>query len=360
MKKAIFLLLPLLIILISEISATIWQVSNQHSAADFAWLQDAVNAASSGDTIYVGGSPNAQGDATINKKLTIIGVGFWLDENDTTQAYKEPSRIGRLTFNPGSEGSLIEGLYLYFKGGGWTLIVVNTDSITIQKNYIKGFMDGGWYDGGNVIYINGDRNNITVQQNYISSQIYNSHNSTVFCIYVSGIPNNLIIRHNLIDSFNSGGEGGFYSIYMNNDNYAFDSFLYNNVIWGNMQTYYTVHTNNILVSDNYSLGYGDSAYNNLCNGTQYPDNNNNHLNIDMSNVFIDYVKYIDNGYFLAPGSPALGAGLNGGDCGVFDNGLGGQPYVLSGMPAIPAIFEATIETTGTTSIPGTIKATSHN
>jgi hypothetical protein len=80
----------------------------------------------------------------------------------------------------------------------------------------------------------------------------------------------------------------------------------------------------------------------------------------MSTVFVDFEKYIDNGYILASGSPATAAGVNGGDCGAFGTGTGGQPYILSGMPEIPAIFEATVPSYGTSSLQVNIKATTHN
>ena len=73
-----------------------------------------------------------------------------------------------------------------------------------------------------------------------------------------------------------------------------------------------------------------------------------------------HLLFIDNGYELAPGSPAIGTGVNGGDCGVFSYDTGGYPYVLSGMPAIPAIYEATVESIVGSTLPVTIKASSHN
>ncbi len=105
---------------------------------------------------------------------------------------------------------------------------------------------------------------------------------------------------------------------------------------------------------------GNEAYNNICNSTQCPDFNNNQRNIDLATVFEDHIKYIDNGYLLSNGSPAFGAGFNGGDCGAFSYDYGGSPYVLSGMSETPAIFEATIPSYGTSSLPVNIKATTHN
>ena len=44
----------------------------------------------------------------------------------------------------------------------------------------------------------------------------------------------------------------------------------------------------------------------------------------------------DNRYKLAVGSPAIGYGLTGDDCGVFTEN---QPYKLSGIPSIPILYE---------------------
>ncbi|MCF8369327.1 MAG: hypothetical protein K9G76_09820 [Bacteroidales bacterium] len=88
----------------------------------------------------------------------------------------------------------------------------------------------------------------------------------------------------------------------------------------------------------------------LCDAAQYPADPDlyNQQHVDMRTVFEDHAKLIDNGYFLAPGSSAIGAGVNGGDCGVFSFDTG-YPYVLSGIPAIPAIYKATVGlVTGTT------------
>jgi hypothetical protein len=48
--------------------------------------------------------------------------------------------------------------------------------------------------------------------------------------------------------------------------------------------------------------------------------------------------------------------MNGGDCGAF----GEDPYILSGMPAIPAMFETTVVPYGSSSLPVNVKAISHN
>lgn len=97
--------------------------------------------------------------------------------------------------------------------------------------------------------------------------------------------------------------------------------------------------------------------NNICDLTQYPNENGNQQSIVMSTVFEDYTTFIDNGYILKAGSPAIGTGVLGVDCGPFGTN---DPYVLSGMPPIPAIFDFEMnQTIGTSTIPVTIKSMSH-
>jgi hypothetical protein len=129
-----------------------------------------------------------------------------------------------------------------------------------------------------------------------------------------------------------------------------------------MTTYRTNQLNNIFVSGSKGGG-GDLMMHNIGSSTQYPidpPDLNNQQNVIMDSVFVDYDLYIDKGYLLKPNSPAIGAGVNGGDCGVFGYQSGGVPYVLSGLPAIPAIYETEVESIGPNSVSVTIKAKSHN
>ena len=54
----------------------------------------------------------------------------------------------------------------------------------------------------------------------------------------------------------------------------------------------------------------------------------------------------DNRYELKAGSPAIGAGVGGIDCGAFG---GETPYKLSGIPFVPLIYQVNAPTTGNAS-----------
>jgi hypothetical protein len=352
-----------------NVNAKVWRVNNRPLVdADFTTLQAAIDSASWGDTLYIEGSPNNYGNGTFDKKLTVIGAGYWHDQNDSLQAYEHVSHVKQLAFNEGSQGSKITGLYVYYgnysTAQNWKLIAVNTDSITIERNYIYGYAANRTTYNGFAIFVNTDLNSCRIQQNWIQVNIddYSTSypNGTVFGIYFSGIPENTTLKSNFIRAYKSSSYGGYYSIHYNTYSEESDMIIANNVLWGNLQTQRTFIVNNILLSGSYNNGQEDQTANNLCSGTQFPNTGNNQQNVVMDSVFVDYDKYVDNGYLLKPNSPAKNAGINGGDCGVFSFDYDCEPYILSGMPAIPTIIEATYTTVGTTELPVNIKAKSNN
>lgn len=361
----------LTILLALNVNAKVWRVNNRPNMdPDFTTLQAAIDSAAWGDTLNIEPSPTSYGNGTFTKKLTVIGAGYWHAENDTTQFYREESEVAILTFNAGSQGSSIAGLYVYggnFQVANWKLIAINTDSITIQRNKIYGLTNIPSPNTGYSIHINGNLNGIVIQQNWIESYINDGNNystRTIYGIYFSGVPLNTILRNNFIRSIRGYSNVGYYSISYPTNSPSTELFISNNVIWGPINTYYTIHTNNILLDGTYNNGTGDQTHNNLCNATQYPVtgqfHQNNQQNIAMNTVFVNSTKYIDNGYFLKEGSPAIGAGLSGGDCGVFSDDSGATPYLLSGIPGIPAIFDVAVKPMGVSTIPITIKAKSNN
>ncbi len=376
MKQKITLLTAIIIFIGITVNATVWRISNRvidgiSIDADFNTLQDGIDGASSGDTLYLMGSKNSYGTGIFDKKLVVIGPGYWLTENQHTQAISDTAQVGALTFNEGSQGSKVQGLFMSYSATtsnytvNFSFITINTDSITIAKNYIFVYRYGS-YTAGNFegITINGNKAFIKIQQNWIEVEIYDVnyiYNGYVNAIHFTGLPVNCFIQNNFIRAIKSSTYATAANIRMDINDMTNDLKIYNNVLWGDCMTYYTDQRNNIFVSGAYN-GVGDILMYNFCNETQYPVDPPelyNQQNIDMSTVFTEYTKYVDNGYALATGSPAIGAGVNGGDCGVFSYDTGGYPYVLSGMPAIPAIYEATLGTVVGNNLPVTIKASSH-
>ena len=132
----------------------------------------------------------------------------------------------------------------------------------------------------------------------------------------------------------------------------------NNVLIGKLDLNNATFQDNIL-RDGSLIGANNIVDNNIANGSQLDGlGNNNQANVDMNNVFVT-TGSADGQWQLKDGSPALGTGAIGGDLGMYG---GGNPYVLSGIPPIPAIyfFDAPVQGSTTSGLPVQMKVKSHN
>ncbi len=281
--------------------------NNPGAGADYATLQEANDNASDGDTIYMEGSVTNYEGANISRRLTIIGPGYFLSENDSTQANKMGTIVGTVYFNSGSAGSIITGI-------SNVTIYIRTDDISVTRCNIS------------QIYIDGEVDQILIVQNYLY-QLYEAWNST----FTNGIISNNIVTYAMTLGQSSGPlqiTNNVFTYLYSNPLSAYNASIANNIICYQsggipVNTGNTI-TNNILASDGTNSG-----------GNQY--------NVAMANVFVDFNGdkgfSTDGKWQLRTGSPATGAGVSGVDCGVFG---GVTPYVLSGVPALPHIYEAEI------------------
>ena len=81
-------------------------------------------------------------------------------------------------------------------------------------------------------------------------------------------------------------------------------------------------------------------------------NNVFNVNADNGNVFVGFptqgTNSNDSRFMLKAGSPAIGAGTGGVDCGAFGNT---NPYKLSGIPATPAFYKLSAPSVNTSTNP---------
>ncbi|WCO01860.1 hypothetical protein [Psychroserpens ponticola] len=319
------------------LAQTTYSVDNKPGApSDFDNLQTAIDTAASGDTLLVQGSPTSYGEAIITKQLTIIGAGYFLGQNPNTQSYQLPVSTD-IKFNLGSDNSSISG-------------ISGTVRMTEVSNILVNYIIGRTY----VI----DSNNVNVSNSFLNGSSQN--NGNFYGNYIIGNCSNIIYKGNYIGtliSFSNGANAQMISLINNtlgsiggNSIISFSEFK-NNIVQSNVNIYFGYNLDDYSNVQNNILNAG--ATGGLLNGNQY--------NIDMSTVFIDSSdpNYTDDGkYILKAGSPAIGAGSGGIDCGMFGGG-----YRLSGIPNIPNIYEFDVPDTGYTNdggIPITIKVKSNN
>jgi len=330
MKYLKLIFLALIIIGFSNsLKAGIWRVNNNPGIdADFNNLQTAVNDANvvAGDTLLIEGSSLSYGSSiSISKKLILLGTGYFLSENPETQANPANAYAGQVSINSGAEGSVISGLTL-------NTININTSNTVIMRCRIISYI---------ILYNNAS--NVTIIQNYFE-------NDPNYNIYLYTSSSNVLIVNNIFNKVNG--------VSINSTTTA-TAIVQNNVFSGasTIRLYNSVFANNILNGNSIDFT-GCSVLNNLCNATQLPTGNGNQLNINMNTVFVGSGS-TDGQWQLKTGSPAIGAGTNGEDCGAFG---GTSIYILSGLPQIPAIYfySAPVSGSALQGLPVHIKILSHN
>jgi len=282
--------------------------NNAGADPDYATLQAASDAASNGDTIYIEGSPTDYDGADISKKLVIIGPGYFLTDNDSTQAFGIGATFNdNINFNAGSAGSIITGCLIK------STINLNVNDISIIRCNVQ------------YVSCNSEINNILILQNYVYSIFTSFYDLT-----------NSVISNNIVTgsmTFTSGS--GNLQIVNNVCTYGYGPAI---------DAYNASIANNILTSTTYGIQErtGNAINNNIL-ASPGTNANGNQYNVVMANVFVDFsgsLNYSDDAKWkLKNGSPAIGAGVSGVDCGAFG---GPTPYVLSGVPNLPHIYEATI------------------
>ena len=344
MKKSFSILLFALVVSVGS-DAALWRVNNITGVnANFTTVTAAVTAASAGDTIYVEPSPTNYGGATLNKKLTIIGNGYFNSTgfytyNAGLQAKMMSSALNGVTFGVGSEFSTLMGCHIT---GTVSTVVSN---VTIKRNLIDGYIYLGNLQGSSYVNVS----NIDVRQNVIGQGLISSQfstNSGAVGMTNVNIQNNIISTYFYMQFQLPVGISGFI---MNNTFYS----PYYNVDVYNFQV-----NNNIMIGGNFTAN-NNVFFNNVATNTTFGNANGNQQNISTIALFTNYgTGAADTSYVLNPSGPGIGTGFGGANVGPFG---GPDPYKLSGIPPVPTIYLFSAPATTTTStLPVTISTRSNN
>lgn len=312
-----------------SVQARSWRIhSNANVKPDFTSINAAMGSSNvlPGDTLYLepGCVLNSQ---TINKKVVIIGPGYRF-----TDGTSSPANLNGDTKINGS-GVKIEGCCI----SNLAPVNLKCSDLTVERCEITVLS----HDGQNSTYrsclITG------TDPNYYKINFKNSSGTIVSnCIFlniVRGLSSGQFTNNIIVAS--STSEKGVLQEITN-------SIISNNIII-NKRTDYTLDANqNPLFYKNYTietntLGSGNTITNNVLSTdaehafNDYP--NNKFIGATPADIFV--MEGIgEEIYRLKEGSPAIGYGTGGYDCGVFS---GAFPYVLSGRPRyIPYIYDAVI------------------
>lgn len=314
-KNYCLILICLFSITCTAAHATIWRVNNQLEADKSQGIFNQLNEVQEdvdvlpGDTIHLEGSPTFYNDFNCSKKLVIIGPGYFITENPESQSRPESARLSTITFNEGSEGSLISGIVFnrYPSSGPY----LNVNNITIQRCFIAGDVKLSEISGARIV------------ENYSTGNISGRYTSTVF--------SDIIVRNNIFAGDNFNTRDGAFSI------------CENNIFTGNSIIISASSFRNNILTDGSATAQITSGniLNNLAANGQFGTQNGNQ-NVNIESVFMGEGS-TDGKWQLSASSPAKGAGVDGIDAGAFG---GDAPYVLSGIPSIPIIHYLRVSDSG--------------
>ncbi len=333
--------------------AQIYTVNNNTAqSADYSDLQVAINSVPNGSVLLIQGSSASYGDVHLTKPIVMIGPGYHLDNNPVphTQANGLSAKIDELRIKPGGSGAFVSGMDFQERVRFDTTFnivmqssklrlgayIVNSGNISFERNFIQPTSTVSIYSYRSP--------NINVSQNifYYSSTLYYR---AIHITATSNAPSSATFEHNTVIR-NSQNP---YSIAYLSSNFAsgIASLVSRNNIYVNVHPTPT-STSSFLspyTSSSYcvvSLSHevtSDSSLYGLSGVT---------INADPADMF----QYWGNtgyapDYILQTktGSPAIGAGLNGADCGAFG---GINQYLISGLSIAPNIYDIQMPTLGTT------------
>lgn len=319
----------LVIITVANVQATTYIVSNVPGfPANYSNLQTCVDAAVNGDIIIVQGSGTNYGDIIVTKRLTIMGPGYFLNQNPQTQAVLATAKLNSIYFKNGSSGSILEGMDVvgYTSSLGYGLQcglgVVTNFSIKI------------------------DSSSVHCISNFWSQwiQISNSTGTIIKSCYGNAIVAYIDISDLLIE--NSIFASAFF------DNAYVKNSLFYYGLDGNGQACVNncLFKNNIISTQPGNFLFGTSSFtNNIFTADPLGTNvGNNLVNIDPVTLFVGFPNQggnsLDGKFRLKSNSPAIGAGEGGVDIGPFG---GSSPYSLSGISLHPNIWFVNMPTIGT-------------
>lgn len=321
--------------------ATIWRVNSQSNYNNssqwgenyggsssypvFKQINDAVNwnAVQANDSIYVEGSAVIYDDAVITKKLVIIGPGYFLSENPKVSNNTYDAKIGRVTFSTGSENSQIIGMNVINDGNSADgYVYVNVNGITVKRCRMERGVKFATL-----------LNDVYILQNFFvagaSNAIYTNGNSA----FVE--PNDIIFNNNICQTK---------LIWTNKNilecnNNVFDGPANTLILDFNTSSFKNNILRSVGITANINGGTNNNVgYNTVSNNAVFSGTTGNVWEPNMGNLFIAGGT-TDGNYQLQTGATNNAAGDDGAERGVFGGAAIVNHYTLSGLAAIPVIYD---------------------
>lgn len=330
MKKITLLAWFVLGILTLGNAQNIISVDNSTGAnADYSELQTAISAASDGDIIYVQPSETNYGNISIDKQLTLIGYSH--------SSPDKKSFVGNINLLDGASNTTLNGLYAnnFYTNNSTTLTGLVVENCYFEQNFYMDNPVDGAIIRGNVLYRVGRANGTASYDNFTNTLIVN--NIITYQIgtknpLTTTIKNNIFLKRTTADQ-------------VENANSSAGTLIVQNCIFlASSTSSYDINRSGVQFENclAYNRGSGNMT---ALTGT------NNLNNIDPLFVEDDdnaIFNAVNDDYHLQAGSPAIDAGVDGEDMGIYDGGS----FIFNNYGFTNGIPSITIEAISTTVAPG--------
>ncbi|HLT53037.1 MAG TPA: hypothetical protein VKZ97_04080 [Flavobacteriaceae bacterium] len=350
--KTITLFFGLLLVSICNFAQNIWTVDNRPgTTAQFSSLQAAIDAAAEGDFIYIHPSPTSYDNVTINKEIHLRGIGHHPEL--ANGEFAAVNAIMLFTNNTGitASGSSISGLAInFFNDNNFG----NISNVLIQNNRIASLtlsrpfnfiIQGNFFSSTQANFIR-FATNVAHANNIISHNIFIRNANSQIDAVVEGLVSSETFNNNIV-IFNNTPATNDLGLFENCTNPVVNNNIFLITSNNTIATELKLLNSSINFQNCLTFAFGGQTLNTL-NGTGNLNNTNpQFVNIgDTANMAFT----VSNNYKLNTGSPAIGAGSDGDDLGIFGQGflfqMRGYPFDLP-YPTSINITNAVVEAGGT-------------
>jgi hypothetical protein len=322
-------LLAALLLISTSSFASIWRVNNNPSSgANFSTINDAIQSSGvlNNDTLHIESSGVSYSAFTLTKKLVLIGTGYMLGQRPGYQASASASTInGTCYISTGSDGSVIQGID--FISGGLNITVSNT---IVTRNKFAASAGVDYYSNAN---------NSLFLSNWGGN------------IYTYGSPINIVLRNSYLysTSFSGTSQINMEHCYLYSGSYSTSTGVYKNNIFASSQVS-AITVSSVAIFSNNVFYTNPFASTNL--------QGSNLVSVPFSSIFSSVFDQ-GNQSTLEPIPSAItnSAGENGVDIGIYG---GPTPYIKSGIPPIPTIYQLNVPAAASGNLPITIGIRSNN
>ena len=329
MKKHVLFLAAATMAMASYAQTSHTVSNNPANPAQFTEIQEAINAANDGDTIYVAGSATNYGNVLVNKRVVLIGAG-WIQDGANSRSEISQLDITATTNNEGGSGSVISGFLITADVDGDPDEVISdviierclfnrTEVINISLRNNE-----NWIFRNNIVYqdqFNATHNflcgtaiNLRIENNIFQGETANGQNSSLFQV----VSSSAIVTNNVFYD---------YVLEFDNSTVANNIFIQQNFTDRGRTSENATFNNNIFFGENNPSGATNTLNNNIFD------------NPGFESADTDFYNYPADDITLASASPGKNAGTDGTDIGVFG---GNFPMVFE--PANPEITQLLINT----------------